>query len=69
MTRTSLSHPLQIAAVSAGAGFERKGYDRHAATGVWDRDLALDLERSTKTFCIGIAVSPRRGSSQIPPLG
>jgi ADP-ribosyl-[dinitrogen reductase] hydrolase len=52
MKRTSLTHPLQIAAVSAGAGLGRIGitfcpgkYDLHAATGEWHRDLALDLDR------------------------
>ena len=49
--RTSISHPLQIAVVTAGAGFGRVGitfcpgkYDRHAMSGEWDRDLALDLD-------------------------
>ena len=52
MKRTSLTHPLQIAVVSAGPNFGRIGitfcpgkYDRHAMTGEWDRDLALDLDR------------------------
>ena len=52
MKRTSLTHPLQIAVVSAGPNFGRVGitfcpgkYDRHAMTGEWDRDLALDLGR------------------------
>jgi|SRR5665213_1591237 len=51
MKRTSLTHPLQIAAVTAGAEFGRVGitfcpgkYDRHAMTGEWNRDLALDLD-------------------------
>src|SRR5262249_1595841 len=49
--RTSVSHPLQIAAISAGPLFGRVGItfcpgkrDRHAMTGEWDRDLALDLD-------------------------
>lgn len=48
--RTSLSHPLEIAAVKAGPGLGRIGitfcpgkHDRMAATGAWARDLALDL--------------------------
>src|SRR6478735_1792008 len=52
MKRTSLTHPLQIAVVSAGPNYGRVGitfcpgkYDRHARTGEWDRDLALDLDR------------------------
>ena len=52
MKRTSLTHPLQIAVVSAGPDFGRVGitfcpgkYDRHAMTGEWVRDLALDLDR------------------------
>jgi ADP-ribosyl-[dinitrogen reductase] hydrolase len=51
MKRTSLTHPLQIAAVTAGPEFGRVGitfcpgkYDRHAMSGYWDRDLALDLD-------------------------
>src|SRR5436305_11227094 len=51
MKRTSLTHPLQIAVVAAGREFGRVGitfcpgkYDRHAMSGYWDRDLALDLD-------------------------
>src|SRR6266576_3860394 len=51
MKRTSLTHPLQIAVVTAGSEFGRVGitfcpgkYDRHAMTGGWDRDLTLDLD-------------------------
>jgi ADP-ribosyl-[dinitrogen reductase] hydrolase len=51
MKRTSLTHPLQIAAISAGLGFGRVGitlcpgkYDRQAMSGYWDRDLSLDLD-------------------------
>ncbi len=51
MKRTSSSHPLEIAVVSAGHGLGRIGitlcpgkYDRHAMSGYWDRDLALDLD-------------------------
>ncbi len=53
MIKTSLSHPLQIAAVSAGPELGRVGitfcpgkYDRHAKTGYWHRDLGLDLDRT-----------------------
>jgi len=49
--RTSLTHPLQIAAVAAGTGLGRVGVtfcpgkrDHHAMTGQWDRDLAIDLD-------------------------
>src|ERR1700730_17495955 len=49
--RTSISHPLQIAAVAIGSEFGRIGvtfcsgkYDGHAMSGEWDRDLALDLD-------------------------
>ncbi len=48
--RTSVSHPLQIAAVSAGPGFGKIGVtfcpgkkQPSAMTGGWDRDLLLDL--------------------------
>jgi hypothetical protein len=47
MKKTSLTHPLQIATISAGSDFGRVGspgkYDRHAMSGEWSRDLALDL--------------------------
>ena len=50
--RTSVSHPLQIAAVVSGvSGFGRVGltfcpgkYDPHGMSGAWDRDLARDLD-------------------------
>lgn len=49
--RTSLSHPLQIAAVSPGNGHGRIGItfcpgkkQPGALTGAWDRDLGLDLD-------------------------
>ena len=52
MKRTSLTPPLQIAVVTAGPEFGRVGitfcpgkYDRHAMSGYWDRDLALDLDK------------------------
>ena len=55
MKRTSLSHPLQIAAVTAGAKFGRIGitfcpgkYDPHGMSGYWDRDLGLDLDAIRK---------------------
>ncbi len=55
MKRTSLTHPLQIAVVRAGLDFGRVGitfcpgkYDRHAMTGEWVRDLALDLDSRCK---------------------
>ena len=51
MKRTSLTHPLQIAVVSAERQFGRIGItfcpgkcDHNAATGYWDRDLAVDLD-------------------------
>ena len=51
MKRTSLTHPLVIAAVSAGQVFGRVGvtfcpgkHDEHAMSGHWARDLSLDLD-------------------------
>lgn len=51
VVRTSLSHPLQIAEVCAGAPQGRIGitfcpgkHDRLAATGAWARDLEADLD-------------------------
>lgn len=49
--RTSRSHPLQIAAIPAGAGMGRIGVtfcpgktQLSAMSGAWDRDLATDLD-------------------------
>lgn len=49
--RTSISHPLKIAVVTAGSEFGRIGitfcpgkYDPQANTGAWDRDLNCDLD-------------------------
>jgi ADP-ribosyl-[dinitrogen reductase] hydrolase len=49
--KTSISHPLQIAVVTAGSEFGRIGitfcpgkYDPHGMSGAWDRDLVLDLD-------------------------
>jgi ADP-ribosyl-[dinitrogen reductase] hydrolase len=51
MKRTSLTHPLEIAALSAGPTFGRVGitfcpgkYDRHAMSGYGERDLSRDLD-------------------------
>jgi ADP-ribosyl-[dinitrogen reductase] hydrolase len=51
MKKTSLTHPLQIAVVTAGPEFGRIGitlcpgkYDRHAMSGYWERDLTVDLD-------------------------
>ena len=50
-TRTSQTHPLQIAEVSAGPDYGRIGitfcpgkHDLFAATGEWKRDLEIDLD-------------------------
>ena len=49
--RTSISHPLRIAVVTAGPAFGRIGitfcpgkYDPHGMSGAWDRDLSRDLD-------------------------
>jgi hypothetical protein len=51
-SKTSLSHPLEIAELETGAGNGKIGvtfapgkYDPSALTGSWDRDLATDLDR------------------------
>jgi ADP-ribosyl-[dinitrogen reductase] hydrolase len=51
MKKTSLTHPLEIAAVSAGPALGRVGitfcpgkYDQRAMSGYWDRDLSIDLD-------------------------
>ena len=53
--RTSQTHPLQIAAVSASSSYGRIGitfcpgkHDLFAHTGAWERDLALDLDAIAK---------------------
>ena len=50
MTRTSITHPLQIAVVRPGSGLGRIGItfcpgkvQPNAATGGWTRDLGLDV--------------------------
>ena len=50
MKKTSFTHPPQIGTISAGPDFGRVGitfcpgkYDRHATSGEWNRDLALEL--------------------------
>ncbi len=51
VARTSLSHPLQIAEVKASSEYGKIGitfcpgkHDRLAVTGIWARDLDLDLD-------------------------
>jgi ADP-ribosyl-[dinitrogen reductase] hydrolase len=51
MTRTSVTHPLQIASIPTGEKLGRVGitfcpgkYDEGAASGSWDRDLNLDID-------------------------
>jgi ADP-ribosyl-[dinitrogen reductase] hydrolase len=51
MKKTSLTHPIKIAAISAGPPLGRVGitfcpgkYDPHAMGGSWDRDLSVDLD-------------------------
>jgi ADP-ribosyl-[dinitrogen reductase] hydrolase len=48
--RTSVTHPLQIAYISAGAGMGKVGVtfcpgkkQQFAVTGAWDRDLAAEI--------------------------
>lgn len=52
MTRTSITHPLQIADITTGPGQGRIGVtfcpgkkQPNAATGAWGRDLGLDVQR------------------------
>ncbi len=68
MKKTSLTHPLQIATVSAGVAFGRVGitfcpgkYDRQAMSGHWDRDLSLDLDaiRDWGAAAVVTLVEPR----------
>jgi len=68
MKRTSLTHRLEIASLSAGPTFGRVGitfcpgkYDRHAMSGYWDRDLSLDLDaiRDWGAAAVVTLVEPR----------
>jgi ADP-ribosyl-[dinitrogen reductase] hydrolase len=66
--RTSISHPLQIAVVTAGSGFGRIGitlcpgkYDPHGMSRAWDRDLArgLDMIRDWGAAAIVTLLEPK----------
>src|SRR5713101_1598773 len=68
MRRTSVTHPLLIADISAGLGFGRVGitfcpgkHDRQAKSGHWDRDLAADLDaiRDWGAAAVVTLVEPR----------
>ncbi len=59
MKKISLTHPLEIADVSAGPILGRVGitfcpgkYDQHAMSGYWDRDLAIDLDSQFRFLTI-----------------
>lgn len=61
MNKTSITHPLKIASISAGAGFGRVGitfcpgkYDPQALSGFWDRDISLDLDVIRKWGAVAI---------------
>jgi ADP-ribosyl-[dinitrogen reductase] hydrolase len=61
MNRTSLTHPLQIAVVTAGPKLGRIGitlcpgkFDPHAWSGAWNRDLAADLDAISDWGAAGI---------------
>jgi len=77
--RTSQTHPLQIAEVTAGEGFGKIGItfcpgkqDRFAATGAWHRDLALDLDviqHWGATLIITLLESIEIKELKVPELG
>jgi ADP-ribosyl-[dinitrogen reductase] hydrolase len=60
--KTSVSHPLQIAAIAAtgpragrvGLTFCPGKYDPHAMSGAWDRNLALDLDEVRQWGAVAI---------------
>lgn len=71
MARTSKTDPLRIAEVSAvrgviGITFCPGEKDLHAASGVWDRDLGIDLEAIRAWGAVALSRLPAqyRGSRQ-----
>ena len=77
--RTSHTHPLEIAQVSAGGGHGRIGitfcpgkHDLLAATGAWARDLQLDLQVISNwgaKLVITLVESEELTSLKVPDLG
>ena len=60
-SRTSQTHPLQIAEVQAGEGTGRIGItfcpgkkDGRAMTGTWDRNLDIDLDRVAESGAVAV---------------
>jgi len=78
-TRTSLSHPLQIAAVQPFPGMGRVGLtfcpgktQPHAATGAWDRDLRADLDAIAAWGAVAVVTLVEEHelkSLKVPTLG
>ena len=78
-TRTSVSHPLEIAEVSPGESFGRIGitfcpgkHDHHAMTGPWKRDLGLDLAAIRAWGAAAVVTLVRNGELvrlEVPNLG
>lgn len=77
--RTSLTHPLEIAAVRAGAGPGRIGitfcpgkHDPAALSGAWARDLELDLDAIVAfgaTMVVTLVEAAELVSLKVPDLG
>lgn len=77
--RTSLSHPLEITFVQARSDYGRIGitfcpgkHDRFAATGAWERDLALDLDTIKNwgaELVLTLVESHELKSLKVPTLG
>lgn len=77
--RTSLTHPLQIAEVPAGPGMGRIGitfcpgkHDRAAMSGVWARDLDLDLDAIMDwgaTHVVTLVEPQELAQLKVPDLG
>ncbi len=77
--RTSQTHPLQIAAVSAGPSHGRIGitfcpgkHDRFAATGAWERDIGIDLDTISKwgaKLVLTLVEPSELGDLKVPHLG
>ena len=78
-TRTSLTHPLQIAEVQAGPSHGRIGitfcpgkHDVMAHTGAWARDLDLDLDAISEwgaKLILTLVESAELNSLKVPHLG
>lgn len=79
VARTSLSHPLHIAEVQAGTNCGTIGitfcpgkHDRFAVTGMWARDLDIDLDRIKEwgaSVVLTLLETKEMAALNVPELG